>query len=156
MKLKDLFEKWGLNKLKVKTPILELEWAPDDPDRNAAWELYVELLTRITTQRLPEGHGDEQTALDSVFSLFKTTRDVLKRNGRGCAQFTRIAVIVLNQIVRPFTAKWHKLSIEKAFEDNEKCGTFRSELTDLQNDLLNYTKMLADMADVEDLTELEE
>jgi len=156
MKLKDLFEKWGLEKLKVKTPILDLEWAPNDPDKNAAWELYIELLTRITTQRLPEEHGDEKTALDSVFSLFKTTREVLKRNGRGCVQFTRIAVIVLNQIVRPFTAKWHRLSLEKAFDDKEKCKTFRIELIDLQNDLLNYTKMLADMADVEDLTELEE
>jgi len=155
MKLKDLFEKWGLEKLKVKTPILDLEWAPDDPDRNAAWELYIELLTRITTQRLPEEHGDEKTALDSVFSLFKTTREVLKRNGRGCVQFTRIAVIVLNQIVRPFTAKWHRLSLEKAFDDKEKCKTFRIELLDLQNYLLNYTKMLSDMADVEDLTQLE-
>ena len=156
MKLKDLFEKWGLEKLKVKTPILDLEWAPDDPDKNAAWELYIELLTRITTQRLPEEHGDEKTALDSVFSLFKTTREVLKRNGRGCVQFTRIAVIVLNQVVRPFTAKWHGLSLEGAFDDKGKCKTFRIELIELQNDLYNYTKMLADMADVEDLTELEE
>jgi hypothetical protein len=115
MKLKDLFEKWGLQKLKVKTPVLELEWAPNDPDKDAAWELYVELLTRITTQRLPEGHGDEKTALDSVFSLFKTTRAVLKRNGRACVQFTRIPVIVLNQIVRPFTAKWHKYAGDIGF-----------------------------------------
>ena len=156
MKLKDLFEKWGLEKLKVKTPILDMEWAPNDPDKNAAWELYIELLTRITTQRLPKEHGDEKTALDSVFSLFKTTREVLKRNGRGCVQFTRIAVIVLNQVVRPFTAKWHGLSLEGAFDDKEKCKTFRIELTELQNDLQNYTKMLSDMAAVEDLTELEE
>lgn len=156
MKLKDLFEKWGLEKLKVKLPILEMDWTPNDPDKNAAWELYIELLTRITTQRLPEEHGDEKTALDSIFSIFKTTREVLKRNGRGCVQFTRIAVIVLNQIVRPFTAKWHGLSLEGAFNDKKKCKTFRLELIGLQNDLLNYTKMLSDMAEVEDLTELEE
>ena len=70
-------------------------------------------------------------------------------------QFTRIAIIVLNQIVRPFTAKWHRLSLEQAFDDEAKCEAFRIELVKLQNDLLNYTKMLADMADVEDLTELE-
>ena len=34
------------------TGILEMEWAPRDPDRKAAWELYVELLTRIATQYL--------------------------------------------------------------------------------------------------------
>lgn len=156
MKLKDLFENWGLEKLKVKLPILEMDWAPNDPDKNAAWELYIELLTRITTQRLPEEHGDEKTALDSVHSLFKTTREVLKRNGRGCVQFTRIAIIVLNQVVRPFTAKWHGLSLEGVFDDKGKCKTFRLELIELQNDLFNYTKMLSAMADVEDLTELEE
>ncbi len=155
MKLKDLFEKWGLEKIKVKTPILELDWAPNDPDKDAAWELYIELLTRITTQRLPKQHGNEKTALDSVHSLFKTTREVLKKKGRECVQFTRIAVIVLNQIVRPFTAKWHNLSLEGAFEDIEKCKIFRSELAKLQNDLVNYTQMLADMANVEDLTGLE-
>jgi len=46
--------------------------------------------------------------------------------------------------------------LEGAFDDKEKCKTFRIELIELQNDLLNYTKSLADMADVEDLTELEE
>lgn len=156
MKLKDLFGKFKLEKLKVRLPVLDLEWVPNDTDKNAAWDLYVELLTRITTQRLPEEHGDEKTALDSVHSLFKTTREVLKRNGRGCVQFTRIAVIVLNQIVRPFTAKWHGLSLEGAFDNKAKCKTFRLELIELQNDLLNYTKMLSDMAGVEDLTELEE
>lgn len=28
MQLGDLFEKWGLTGLKVKTPILEMDWVP--------------------------------------------------------------------------------------------------------------------------------
>lgn len=36
MRIKDLFEKWGLTGLKVKTPILEMDWEPSDPDKNAA------------------------------------------------------------------------------------------------------------------------
>jgi hypothetical protein len=32
---------------------------------------------------------------------------------------------------------------------------FRAELRDLQTDLRNYTPLLADLADVEDLTDLE-
>ena len=28
MQIKDLFEKWSLTGLKVKTPILEMEWQP--------------------------------------------------------------------------------------------------------------------------------
>ena len=116
----------------------------------------MELLTRIITQPLAQERGGEKTALDSVYSLFPITREVIKNNGRHCIEFTKIAIVVLNQRIRPFTAKWHKLSLEGAFNDKARCQTFRSELQTLQADLRVYTKMLADMAGVEDLTELED
>lgn len=155
MKWKEWLENWSMTGLKIKSPFLEMEWEPKDEDKDAAWELYIELLTRITTQPLPEEHGDEYTALDSIYSIFNLTREVIKRHGRLCVEFTKIAIVILNQIIRPFTAKWHKLMIEKAFEDPKKCAEFRKELEDLQKILRIYTKMLADMSDVEDLTELE-
>lgn len=95
MKIRDLFENWGLVGLKIKTPILDMDWRPSDPDKAAAWDLYVELLTRITTQPLPDEDGVEQTALDSIHALFGITRKTLKDHGRGCDQFARIAIIVL-------------------------------------------------------------
>jgi hypothetical protein len=52
MKRRDFLEKQGLSSLKIKIPFLEGEFRPHAPDRAAAWEFYVELLTRITTQRL--------------------------------------------------------------------------------------------------------
>lgn len=155
MKLKDLFEKWNLTGLKVKTPVLEMEWEPSDPDKDAAWDLYVELLTRITTQPLPDEVGIEESALDSVHVLFALTRETLKHHGRSCEKFARIAVIVLNQVIRPFTAKWHRLSEQGAFYEPERCTEFRAELRALQACLVNYTKLLSDLASVEDLTELE-
>jgi hypothetical protein len=154
MKFRELFEKWNLTGLKVKTPIMDMEWNPSDPDKDAAWDLYVELLTRITTQPLQNSYGVEKTALESVYSLFEITRQTLKENGRSCIEFTKISVIILNQVIRPFTAKWHHLSEQKAFEDPERCREFRSELAILQIDLRNYTKLLADLANVEDLTEI--
>ncbi len=156
MKFGKWLEKWGMTGLKIKTSFLEMEWKPQDEDKAAAWELYVELLTRITTQPLAQGHGDEKTALDSIYSLFPITRGVIKNNGRHCIEFTKIAVVVLNQRIRPFTAKWHKLSLEKAFSDEVQCQAFRNELHDLQADLRVYTRMLADMSGIEDLTELED
>ena len=51
-------------------------------------------------------------ALDSVYSLFPTTRTIIRTHGRDAMEFTKIAVVVLNQIVRPFTAKWHRLSLQ--------------------------------------------
>jgi len=155
MKIGELFAKWHLTGLQVKTPIMDMEWHPSDPDRDAAWDLYVELLTRITTQTLPDRHGVEQTALSSVYALFDITRQTLKEHGRECVQFTKIAVIVLNQVIRPFTAKWHRLSEQRAFDDPERCLEFRTELTQLQVQLRNYTKLLSDLANVEDLTEIE-
>lgn len=155
MKWKDWLEKWNMTGLQISTGFLNVEWAPKDHDRDAAWELYVELLTRITTQHLQLEHGDEKTALDSVHALFGLTRETLKRQGRQCGEFAKIAIVVLNQIVRPFTAKWHKESVAGAFTDASQCRAFREELGELQQQLRRYTKMLADMAGVEDLTELE-
>ncbi len=156
MRMKDLFEKWGLTGLKVKTPILEMDWEPNDPDKNAAWDLYIELLTRITTQRLPDEHGTEEAALESVHKIFRLTRSTLKEHGRKAENFTRVAIIVLNQVIRPFTAKWHRLSEQGAFGEEGKCAEFRRELTNLQENLRAYTKMLSDLADVEDMTEMED
>lgn len=145
-----------MSSLKVSAPFLEMEWKPAEADKDAAWELYIELLTRITTQPLPKEHGDEKTALDSVYSIFGITRMIIKNHRRDCIEFTKIAIVVLNQVVRPFTAKWHKLSLDGAFERNDGRDLFRRELAALQSFLCLYTKMLADMSGVEDLTNLEE
>ncbi len=156
MKWKKWLENWDMTSLKITLPFLEMDWDPQEADKDAAWELYIELLTRIATQRLAPEYGDEKTALDSIHNLFALTRDVIKRHGRDCIEFTKIAVVVLNQIIRPFTTKWHKVSMRGEFSDSDKCRLFREELNELQDKLCIYTKMLADMAGVEDLTRMEE
>lgn len=117
-----------------------MEWKPQDEDKNAAWELYIELLTRITTQPLDDSHGDEETALKSIHSIFPLTREVIKENGRHCIEFTKIAIVVLNQVIRPFTAKWHRMSVQGAFSDSESCQEFRKELAELQSILIYLYK----------------
>lgn len=155
MKRRDFLEQWGISGLKLSLPFIDAEFSPRDPDRAAAWELYVELLTRITTQPLPVEHGDEKAALDSVHALFPLTRDILKRHGSGAGEFAKLAIPVLNQIVRPFTAKWHRATLAGAFQDAARRAEFRAELTTLQATLRNYTRALASLAGVEDLTTLE-
>ena len=156
MKWRKWLENWDMTSLKIKTPFLDMEWKPQDEDKNAAWELYIELLTRVATQPLPAEHGDEETALTSVYKLFGLTREIIRRNGRYCIEFTKIAIVVLNQVIRPFTTKWHKLSLAGAFKDSKQTDIFRKELSALQENLKKYSKMLADMAGVEDLTEIED
>ena len=114
----------------------------------------IKLITRITTQPLAQNEGDEATALESVYSIFGITREILKNKGKKAENFTKIAIIVLNQVIRPFTAKWHRKKLEGAFENSTECSIFRNELSDLQTKLTRYTKLLAELAMVEDLTEI--
>ena len=155
MKWKEWLDEWSMTSLKVNTGILNMEFKPNDVDKDAAWELYIEMLTRIITQPLKSGRGDEQTALDSIYSIFPTTREIIKRKGRHCIEFTKIAILILNQRVRPFTEKWHKLSTEDVFSSQTYCNKFRIDLVVLQNDLKIFMMMLSNMAKVEDLTNIE-
>ncbi|MGH8547277.1 MAG: hypothetical protein ACRERU_01490 [Methylococcales bacterium] len=157
MKWRDWLANWGMSSLRISTPFLDMEFEPQDEDHKAAWELYIELLTRVATQPLSYEHGDEKTALDRVHALFPTSRETIKKYGPRGQEFTKIAIVVLNQVVRPFTAKWHRLSLQGAFNDPVQCTAFREELAALQEKLLAYTRMLGDMASIEeDLTQIEE
>ena len=156
MKLKKMFKNAGLEKIRLGPKWASAEISFQTPDRDAAWELYIEMLARVVTQPLPVEAGDEKTALDSVYSLFPTSREILRRRGRGTIQFSKVAVPVLNQVVRPFTAKWHKESLAGAFDDEAKREKFREELAVLQDELRSYNRMLAKIAEVEDLTDLEQ
>lgn len=156
MRFGDLFENWGLKSLKLNLKFVEAEFDAQPDDQNAAWEMYVYLITTILTQNLPDEDGDEKTALDSVHGLFKVTRSILVQYGRKAKGFSKIAVVVLNQIVRPFTAKWHKLSLAGAFSDADQCAAFRRELAELQLNMRRYAGLLADIAKVEDITDIQD
>ena len=154
-RLGELFKRFNLESIQLGPAWAKAEISFDTSDRDAAWELYVEMLTRVVTQPLPSESGDEQTALESVHSLFGTTREILRQHGRKAVQFSKVAIPVLNQVVRPFTAKWHRVPRGRAFDDLNKQMQFRTELEELRESLLNYNRMLAEIAGVEDLTELE-
>ena len=156
MKMQKFFENWDMTGLKLNTGFLKMEWEPQVKDSEAAWEMYVELLTRIATQPLADDSGMESSALASVYSLFDITRGILRKYGKDSIGFAKIAIIVLNQIVRPFTARWHKLSEEGAFQDQEQCTLFRQELKELQVNLKSYMGMLAEIAGVEEISSINE
>ena len=121
-------------------------------NRKAAWDLYVEMVTRITTQPLDPEHGDEKTALTSVYSLFQTTRDILHEQGPDCVEFAQIAIVILNKEVRPFTADWHRRSLAGDFDDPAACAEFREKLESLQKILRAYMDVLAKIAGIEDIS----
>lgn len=153
MLLKDWLSKWNV-KLKLNLGVVEAELEFTDLDKDAAWELYTELVTRVTSQPLDADEGDPTTALTSVYSIFDTTRTIMKEKGRKASGFAHIAVIVLNKVIRPFTRKWHKISLDGGFEDEANRDQFRTELKTLQVLIGDYTKSLAEMAGVEDMTQI--
>ena len=155
MKIHEILNRFNLEKVNLNAGFLTMEISFDEADKDAAWDLYVEMLTRVVTQPLPLHVGEEKAALASVHSLFPTIREILRRRGRNSLQFSKIAIPILNQIVRPFTTKWHRISITTEFDDQTVRDEFRRELNTLQVDLRNYNRLLAMVADVEDMTDLE-
>jgi len=86
---------------------------PNDTERRAAWELYVELLTRISVVPLAQREGLLREALMSLYSLFDTTRQILRTHGPDIAEPKRdgeyslgfLAVAMLNFTLRPLLAR---------------------------------------------------
>lgn len=157
MKLQNWFNKWNLESVKLNAKFLEAEISFNDVDRQAAWELYIELLTRISTQPMHFNSGDDLTALNSLYSIFSTTRDILKSAGPKAISFSKIAIPVLNQILRPFTSKWHKIFLDNNnVLSSELKIKFREQLLNLQSDINNVMKVLSEISQVEDLSSYEQ
>jgi hypothetical protein len=156
-----------LKKVSVSLPfgIGSAEWEADATERRAAWSLYVELVTRIAVQPLETDEGLMREALNSLYTLFGTTREVLKASGPdvGASHHSvgGIAIAVLNNGLRPFLSKWHpRLQVWEAQRppqtspiEHEKNWTeeprLRQELTTLRADLEQYANALAKIAGVE-------
>lgn len=148
----------------------KVEWEVDQTQRRAAWSLYVELVTRIAVEPLEADEGLMREALNSLYSLFGTTREILKEAGPDVGisldSVGGIAIAVLNRGLRPFLAKWHPLlqtyearrphnnlspkEHEQQWSEGEK---LRDELEKLRQDLKQYANALAKIAGVEESIE---
>lgn len=158
--------------IKLKIPLIgEISgvWEPDQVEREAAWELYVELITRVTVVELADDEGLLREALTSLHSVFGTTREILRRYGPALAPrgrksaitFGGLAVVVLNGVLRPVLAKWHPALA--AWESQRPPGTdpgswekewkreteLRQELAKVRASLGDLAKILADVAGAE-------
>lgn len=158
----------SLETVSVSLPfgIGSMSWKVDTTQKKAAWSLYVELVTRIAVQPLEVDQGLVREAMNSLYSLFGTTREVLKAAGPdvGASRDSvgGIAIAVLNNGLRPFLAKWHPLL--QAWEARRPVGVspkeheqswseepkLRSELEVLRGGLEDYAKALAKIVGVEE------
>ncbi|PSB35467.1 hypothetical protein [Chlorogloea sp. CCALA 695] len=152
-----------LKKVSVSLPfgIGSAEWEADSTERNAAWSLYVELVTRIAVQSLEVDQGTVREALNSLYSLFSSTREILREAGPKVGASPNsvggIAIAVLNKGLRPFLSEWHPLLqvweakrtpdlSPKEHEENwVKEPQLRGKLSLLRADLEEYANALAEI-----------
>ncbi len=147
-------------------------WEPNEVERRAAWELYVELLTRVAVVPLAREEGLVREALASLYSLFGTTREVLRRAGPEVAEpkpagqynLAFLAVAMLNFALRPVLARWHPVLEEweatrpagRSRREHEQAwaqiGALRGELELTRQQLTYYAALLAAACGVPDLT----
>ena len=122
-----------------------IEFEPNEVEQNAAWSLYIELMTRVAVQPLHCQEGLLREVLDSVRSLFELTREVLREAGPEVANNSQslgpIALDILNKGIRPFTAKWHPLLLAH----EEKRTTDKSQL-EHERDWKYYKEMRQELA----------
>lgn len=147
-------------------------WEPNEREREAAWELYVELVTRISVVELKNEEGILREALNSLYSLFGTTREILRKYGPDVAKHTtnkneysfgKLAILILNYQLRPLLAEWHPLlqsyeskrdknvSIKEHESQWDMNSELREELDKTRRTLIVYSNILAEVANVEPL-----
>lgn len=140
-------------------------WQTDPTEREAAWSLYVELVTRIAVQPLEADQGLLREVLTSLYNMFGETRQILREAGPkvGASKHSvgGIAIAVLNNGLRPFLSKWHPMLqtwearrlpevSPKEHEQNwAEEPKLREELSHLRRDLEQYADALARIAGVE-------
>jgi hypothetical protein len=150
-----------LTEVKLTVPqVSELTFVVNNDARQVAWELYVEAVTRISTQPMTDEEGFIREALTSLYGLFSTTRDTLKSSRpsvpvSGRQTVERLAVTMLNRQLRPFLSKWHPRlrEFEKTHPDAPECAwpdnaACRAELCIVQANLVDYALGFADLAGV--------
>lgn len=145
-------------------------WEPNDVERRAAWELYVELVTRISVVPLRDGIARE--ALSSLYAVFRESREILRRYGPDVAEekpdgeynLGFLTVALLNLALRPVLSYWHpELQVWEAGRDPAKAvkahedawpriGELRAALDELRGVLTVYANLLAAACGVPDLT----
>lgn len=114
-------------------------------DRDAAHEFLTELRTRISTQPLPYQYGVEERALGSLREVFDHAREAMKTHP-GCKIFAQQTTDMLNVVLRPLTAKWHRALTDGRLKARDGCNEFRGDLELVQYQLREFASELHQMA----------
>ena len=153
-------------KLSVGLPfgLGQLEFVPDETQQHAAWELYIELSTRVAIHPLKPDEGFIREAITSLYKIVEATRRILRDAGptvaKGPHSFGPVAIEVIVKGIRPFLSKWHPLLYDfehsrqvdvEALEHErawDRAPEFFSDLAELQKQMQIYSEALARISGV--------
>jgi hypothetical protein len=143
---------------------LSIKLTPNDAERKAAWQLYVELATRVATQPMNRDKGSLRAVLDSLYSVFTLTRSILREGGPDLAprdnSFGPLAIRFLTDVLAPFLLEWHEALRQREHmrppeappvlheRSWERYGEMCAALTTLQTKVGSYVDSLAAIAGV--------
>ena len=150
------------------TKIIEGIWDPTENERKAAWEMYVEVVTRIPVAYVKPEMGLLRINLSSLYKLFDVTREILRKYGtsvarpraKGQLSFAYISIKILDLILRPFMMKWHPLLA--AYERTKKRSDspqehekkwaryeeFNRAMNEVRETMMQYISLLAMASDM--------
>ena len=161
-----------LSEVTVSLPWVSGTWAVDDNQRLAAWEMYVELVTRIAVRPLGKDKGLLREALSSLYAVFGETRRILRHYGPDIAipekkkflSFGAIAVLVVNEVLAPFLEDWHPALLDHEATERPpgmsqaeherrwaRAAELRAELEKTRVKLVAYADVLAEACRVPSL-----
>ncbi len=152
------------------TKIIEGIWDPTENERMAAWDMYVEIVTRIPVAYVKPEMGLLRISLSSLYKIFDATREILRKYGPSVARprvegqlsFAYLSIKVLDLILRPFMMKWHPLLAEyerskkgsDSPQEHEKkwarYGEFNKAMNEVRETMMQYVSLLALASDMQE------
>lgn len=123
----------------------------NETEKRAAWSLYVEISTRVAVRPFADKYGLLRGALNSLYSLFSTTREILRNAGpdvaHGPDSLGPLAIRMLTDGIAPFSNKWHhRLEDYEILRPNEvsplKHERSWSYFSEMKQDLENVQKRM--------------
>jgi hypothetical protein len=150
-----------LTEITVSVPqFSKLQFAITKGSRHVAWQLFVEAVTRTSSQPLDSETGRLREALTSLYGLFAATREILKKSqpsqqtGKD-PTVEHLAIALLNVELRPFLSRWHPSlrdwerthpdDAEAHWPDSAAC---RTSLAAMQKRLVAYVIAFGRLAEV--------
>lgn len=126
-------------------------WKVSDRERSAAWEVYIEIITRISPSRQDISRRNVASELDDLEELLNKMRDILKKYGPSVGKtdsvydlsFAHLTLTIINVLLRPMLLK--RMRVVDADVDNQDIG---KELDRVYAVLIDYCNILTQGADV--------